>query len=834
MMSHTGYVHDDQLNGAVARLLADYRPLPGIHDEMMDGDDAVRSHWRPFLQRLAGLGPDEIERRFAIADRYLRDSGVFHRVYEDQAGVERAWPSSHIPLIIEPSDWEKLKAGLVQRARLLEAVMADAYGSASLVRRGRLPATLVAGNPEFVRPVAGVMPRGDAHLRLYAVDVGRGTDGRWWVLGDRTQAPSGAGYALENRLALARALPDIYRALHVHRLAPFFQDLQAELKGLSRRDDARVCVLTPGAWNETYFEHAYLARYLGFLLVEGDDLTVRSDGVFIRTVSGLQRTEVLLRRVDADFVDPLELNVRSRLGVPGLVQAVREHQVAIVNSLGSGLVEARALLAFLPALAPRLLREDLAIPNVATWWLGDAAARVEMGKRLDSMVVAPAFASLPGNDLYDGVLGRELDPDQHRRIELSIADRGIDFVVQEPVKLSTMPVLQNGRLQPRPFILRLFLTKIGDDWSVMPGGFVRIADDVDAHAVSLQKGGRTADAWVLSDEPIVETTLLPTPDRVIIRRSAGALSSRAADNLFWVGRYIERVEATLRLVRALIHQIIDDDDEAAPIISQISSLLGAWSAGPTDIPHAKPTLVARAALQRADCEGSLPYLASAARAAASVIRDRLSPDAWRALTNLVTVIDATVPDGPSEGAMLERVNEALRIVASFSGLAQENMTRRTGWRFLELGRRIERALVACRFARQFSNPPLIERALDVLLELNDSQITYRKRYVMIAARAPAIDLVVLDPFNPRSVAYQIDRIDTHLAALPPHLTDGLLSPPQKAALAFATRLRTIDVADIDDEAFSSFENDLMQLSDLVASTYFLQSEDIEARREALA
>lgn len=653
------------------------------------------------------------------------------------------------------------------------------------------------------------------------------------MLGDRTQAPSGAGYALENRLALARALPDIYRALHVHRLASFFRDLQGELRGLSRRDDARVCVLTPGAWNETYFEHAYLARYLGFLLVEGGDLTVRSDGVFIRTVSGLQRTEVLLRRVDADFVDPLELNVRSRLGVPGLVQAVRENQVVIVNSLGSGLVEARALLAFLPALAPHLLREDLAIPNVATWWLGDAAARAEMADRLDSMVVAPAFSALVGDNLSDGILGRKLDPIRRKRIIQYIADRGMDLVLQEPVKLSTMPTLQNGRLQPRPFILRLFLAKVGNDWSVMPGGFVRIADDIDAHAVTLQRGGRTADAWVLSDEPIIETTLLPTPDRVIIRRSAGALSSHAADNLFWLGRYMERVDATLRLVRALIHQIIDDDDEAAPIISLISSLLGAWSAGPTDIPHAKATLVARSALLRADFEGSLPYLASAARAAASVIRDRLSPDAWRALTSLVTVIDATVPDGPSEGAMLERVNEALRIVASFSGLAQENMTRRTGWRFLEVGRRLERALVTCRFARQFSNPPLLDRALDVLLELSDSLITYRKRYVMIAARTPAVDLVMLDPFNPRSVAYQVERISEHLAAVPPYLGDGMLSSPQKAALTLATKLRTADVTTIDDDVIAGFEMDLMQFSDLVSSTYFLQSEDLEARREAL-
>lgn len=833
-MSHTDCAADDPLAAAAERLLAGYRPFPGLYDEMMDERGAVRTHWRPFLDRLAGLGPEEINRRFAIADRYLRDSGVFHRVYEDPAGAERAWPSSHVPLIIKESDWEQIKAGLVQRARLLEAVLADAYGSADLVRRGRIPATLIAGNPEFVRPVAGTPPPGGAHLRFYAVDVGRGVDGRWWALGDRTQAPSGAGYALENRLALSRAIPDIYRELHIHRLAPFFQDLQGEMARLNRHEDARVCVLTPGALNETYFEHAYLARYLGFLLVEGEDLTVRSDGVFIRTVSGLQRVEVLLRRVDADFVDPLELNVRSRLGVPGLVQAVREGKVVIVNSLGSGLVEARALLAFLPALAPALRGEPLAMPNVATWWLGDPALRAEMAPRLDSMAVAPAFAGLADGLLGDGVLGRNLEPRQHAQLLRLIADRGMDFVVQEPVKLSTMPVMKDGRLQPRPFILRLFLARVGDGWSVMPGGFVRIADDVDGHAVSLQQGGRTADAWVLSDEPIVETTLLPAPDRVVIRRSAGPLPSRAADNLFWVGRYVERAEATLRLVRALIHQIIDDDDAAAPIIAQIASLLDAWDAGPGDIPHAKATLVARAALQRADCEGALPFLAGAARTAASVIRDRFSPDAWRALTNLVAVINAPLPDGPSEGAMLERVNEALRIVASFSGLAQENMTQRAGWRLLELGRRIERALVACRFARQFSGPPVLERALDVLLELADSQITYRKRYVMIAARAPVIDLVVLDPFNPRSAAYQVDRIDAHLSTLPGELADGRLSAPQRAALQLATRLRTMDASALSDDTLADIENDLLRLSDLVTGTYLIQTETLQGAGEALA
>jgi uncharacterized circularly permuted ATP-grasp superfamily protein/uncharacterized alpha-E superfamily protein len=819
---------------ALKRLLAGYRPLPGVFDEMMDPTGRPRAHWQPFLAMLAALGAEEIDRRFATADRNLRDSGVFYRVYEDPAGVERAWPLSHIPLVLGAAEWETLEAGLVQRAELLEAVVGDAYGTAKLVAEGRLPAALIAGNPEFLRPLAGVAPPGGTHLRLYAVDLGRAADGRWWVLGDRTQAPSGAGYALESRIALSRAMPDIYRALRVNRVAPFFQALQAELSGLGRQDESRVCVLTPGPLNETYFEHAYLARYLGFLLVEGRDLTVREDGVFVRTVSGLRRVEVLLRRLDSDFSDPLELNAGSRLGVPGLVQAVRDGKVVIANALGAGLVEARGLLAFLPALAPHVLGGELAIPNVATWWLGDGEARREMLDRLDAMVIASAFPDHPLEPgLSEGVLGASLEPARRKRVVQAIADRGIDFVLQEAVTLSTMPVWREGRLAPRPFSLRLYLAKVGHGWQVMPGGFVRIAESEDARAVSLQHGARCTDAWVLSDRPVAETSLLPSPERITIKRASGVLPSRAADNLFWVGRYVERAEATLRLVRALTNRTTEADETAAPLVARISALLSIWSAGPIDIPSAKPGLIARAALSRDGLDGSLPHLAGAARAAASVIRDRFSPDAWRALERLCATMDWPLPDGPAETEISARVDAALRIVASFSGLAQENMSQLAGWRFLELGRRIERAIATCRFVRQFADEPVLEGALDVLLELADSQITYRQRYVMVAARAPVVDLVMLDPNNPRSVAYQLDRIEAHLAALPRSNPDGRLSASQQVTASAVTALRTTDAAAIDDALIAATERALMRLSETIAAAYFTHNERIELRWEAV-
>jgi len=824
----------EQSSAGLERFVSGYRPLPGIFDEMMDGDGRVRAHWQPFLSSLAALGSDEINRRFAAADRYLRDSGVFYRVYEDAAGIERPWPLSHMPLIIEPSEWRHLEAGLVQRAELLEAVLADAYGPATLTAEGRLPAALIAGNPEFLRPLVGVAPPGGAHLRFYAVDVGRGADGRWWVLSDRAQAPSGAGYAIENRLALSRAIPDIYRTIRVERVAPFFQAFQAELLSLNRQDDARICLLTPGPMNETYFEHAYLARYLGLLLVDGEDLIARDDGVFIRTVAGLRRTEVLLRRIDADFADPLELNAASRLGVAGLLQAVRDDKVVIINSLGAGLVEARALLAFLPALAPVVLGSDLAIPNVATWWLGRADVREEMIGQLDSMVIAPAFTEQFADGRLPGeALGAGLDDAQRRALTQSIADRGIDYVVQEAVTLSSMPVWRDGRLQPRPFTLRLFLAKVGERWQVMPGGFVRIAEGADPRAVSLQRGAATADAWVLAHGPVAETTMLP-PERMQVQRAAGLLPSRAADNLFWVGRYVERAEATLRLVRAIINRLAEADGAASPVIVSIRELLGAWSAIPESTHLAPAAAMARAALTRGDLDGALPRLTGAARTAASVIRDRFSPDAWRAINDLAVMIAAPLVIGPTESAIAERVEAALRIISSLSGLAQENMTQLAGWRFLELGRRIERALLTCRLVRCFAGTGAPEGGLDVLLELADSQISYRQRYVMIAARAPVIDLVVLDPNNPRSVVFQLDRIETHLGALPRRNSAGRLSPVQQIAASIATRLRTAEAPAVDEALILDVEQGLMKLSDAIGVSYLTSNERSDAVWEALA
>ncbi len=801
-------------------LLAGYSPLPGVFDELMDADGQIRPHWESLIGVLGELGAHGVRHRFDTADRQLRDSGVFYRVYADPNGGERPWPLAHVPLVIDQDEWRELVAGVVQRADLVEAVLADAYGPGHLVSDGALPAAAIGGNPDYLRPLVGVHPKGDRFLRIYAVDVGRGPDGGWWVLGDRTQAPSGMGYALENRIALARALTDVYRSMNVERLADFFRTLRDSLAALNRSDETRVGLLTPGPLNETYFEHSLLARYLGFQLVEGEDLTLQGDDLMLRTVSGLRRMNVLLRRLDSDFTDPLELNISSRLGVPGLLQAVRAGSVTIANAIGSGLAEGRVLQAFWPQLGRHILGETPLLPNIATWWCGQPREREIVLANLDTMVIAPAFgARVPGVLDNGPVIGAELSAEKKAKLVEAIRRRGVDFVGQEVVRLSTMPVWSNGRLEPRPFILRLFLTFTENGWVVMPGGFCRVSERVDARAVTMQSGGRSADAWVTSTEPVHETTLLPTPDMIQIRRATGALPSRAADNLFWMARYVERAEATVRVVRALAARQAESDPETGPAISRLRALMTSVGAMPPPTARGKPQSLL-AILSRPDLFGSPLSVINNAKMAGSVIRDRLSPDAWRALTDLSALLASPAPTIATAADALDRSNQALRLLSAFAGLAQENMNRLTGWRFQELGRRIERAVWMCRYVRAFGEREAPASALDVLLELADSQLTYRSRYAMIAARAPVVDLVLLDGNNPRSAAFQLDRLDSILVTLPGSGTGGRLTMAERISARLDTELRTAEPGDITPEAILSIENRLYQLSNEISLRYF--------------
>jgi uncharacterized alpha-E superfamily protein len=502
--------------------------------------------------------------------------------------------------------------------------------------------------------------------------------------------------------------------------------------------------------------------------------------------------------------------------VPGLVQAVREGGVTVANSLGAGVIESRALMSFLPALARQMLGEDLLVPNVATWWCGQRRERDVVLDGLDRLAVVPAFHA-------GGSVDYDPDPNRDREaLARAIRDRGTDWVGQEIVRLSTMPAWIDGALSPRPFVLRLYATAVGDDeWMVMPGGFCRVADRADARVVSLQQGAGACDVWVVSEAPVAETTLLAPPDRVRIRRTTGTLPSRAADNLFWLARYLERTEATLRLVRALLGRLVDSGPaEDGPVIHTLLALLQMNGALPETVDRRRASLLAASVLTDTTMPGALPQLVAAARNARSAIRDRLAPDTFLTVTELADRIAALAGRSLTPVAAFDETNAALRRVAAFSGLASENMNRLMGWRFLELGRRIERGSATARLIARVWRDGAPRGLLDAALELGDSQITYRTRYVAAASLLPVLDLMVLDDNNPRSIAFQAARIVDHLGELPATIVDGRPTALLRDARRISSGLATAAVEDLAPAALDGVVSDLFSLSEAIAGRFF--------------
>ncbi|MBB4051972.1 putative circularly permuted ATP-grasp superfamily protein/putative alpha-E superfamily protein [Devosia subaequoris] len=785
-------------------IIADYRLLPGVPDEMIDPSGAIRPGWDKLMAAFDALGPTELAARVERADQYLRDAGVFYRKYDGAEGKERAWPLAHIPLLIDEADWVQISSGLTQRAELLEAIVADIYGNNTLVQEGLLPPELIAQNGEFLRPLVGTKPVSGHYLHFCAFELGRGPDGSWWVLGDRTQAPSGAGFALENRVATTRALSEIYASLNINRLAGFFRGFRDALFNQAQRDGGRVGILTPGQLNETYFEHAYIARYLGLMLLEGEDLVVEDGQVMVRTVAGLKPVSVLWRRLDASFADPLELRYDSHIGTPGMVEALRAGSISMINALGTGIMETRALAAFMPRLCKHLLGTGLELPEIATWWCGQGAEREFVLDNFDSLMIGPAFSTqLPFDDLRGTALGASMTAEQKADLKARIAKDGGAYVGQEPVRLSTAPVYVDGKLEPRPITLRVYAARTEAGWTIMPGGFARVGSTTDTSALAMQRGGQAADVWVLSSKPVEQVSLLPREGEKLVRNAPGNLPSRAADNLIWLGRYAERCEATVRILRAYNARLAELSKPDLPILTHCAALLETLD---VDATEAMP-------------QGLLSSIDSAVHSAGQ-IRDRFSPDGWLALTDLQKTAQRFAARIDTGDDATRAMTVLLRKLAGFSGLVHENMYRFAGWRFLELGRRLERAMQLARITGWLTAPEAPDGSVEMLLEIGDSVMSHRRRYSVTAGALSAVDLLVLDPLNPRSVLFQLADLREQIEALPGGIDDEQLSPAAKLALEVHTDLVIAEASNLTPERLDRLADDLGMLSSLIAAAYF--------------
>lgn len=762
--------------GKSESLLTGYQGLEGSFDEYAGENGVPRPAWEGFSERLQEIGGKGLAQSWRRGEELLRENGISYNLLGDQSQNKRPWNLDPIPALISESEWSSLSASLVERAHLWNQILKDCYGARTLLSEGLLPPALLYSQPNFNRFLPPV--NGDGMiLTSYAVDVARSPDGSWKVVADRTEAPNGAGFALENRIILSNVFPETSNKLHLIRLASYFQSLRSTLfaHAPGGHDEPNVVMLSPGPSDRTYFEDAYLARYLGITLAVGEELTVRNDRVYLKTVSGLQRVHVIYRRVHETVIDPLEVPTNSQQGVPGLMSAIRSGTVSVINPPGTGIAESPAMLSFLPEISRRLFGRDLAIPSIETVWGGKSPDLLDQLPG-QSALLKEAF----GQRLRPPVQLDTLPAIQRESLMGRVRADPSAYVVQQQMNFSQAPVWTGSQLESRPLAYRIFLFAKGDGYEVMPGALVRCASSSEAlPGLSLDHDSGSKDLWVLGEKENPNEWQSNQPDRLSIRRSTGALSSRSADNLFWIGRYSERTEfATRVLLEAVLTMTDDKGPDVRPLLVPLLATLqsfGYLSAemveGLSKSPSRKEifALLSPIFFESAAVEGagdSVPMNVQNLLRLASLSRDRLSNESWRIIRAHGDVVGSVPPQ--TLLSMRPFLQKALLNHSAFNGTCRENITRNQGWLFLNIGRRVERIqwLLTLVDHLMKEDPELGPHTLETALSINDTTLTYRFRYRGAPQPLPALDLILFDPANPRSLAFQLRELDRDLRNLP--------------------------------------------------------------------
>lgn len=782
-------------------IFAEYNPLPGVYDEALTETGARRPAWKRLLTQLDAMGEIRLRQTWQRAHAQIERDGVTYNPYDDDGLVARPWLLDAIPMVLTDSEWNPLCTRLDQRARVLDALLKDLLGEQRLIRDGVIPPDLLFGHPAWY-PAYQNLHAGEKHrLTICVTDLARAPDGQWWATGDRTRAPFGLGYVLENRIVTSRMLSGIFRSLPIRRLAGFYAAVKQELRRLAprSRDNPRIVLWTKGPQSRGYFEDSYLARYLGYTLAEGDDLAVRDNRVQLLTLGGLLPVEVLLRRVDDDDCDSVELNPDSRIGISALLDVIRTGGVAVANSVGSRIVESPAFLPFLSAASKYLLGEDLQLPSVATWWCGDDKAKSHVLANITDMLIRPAFRMA---DVRPTV-GRSLSQIQRKDLIAQINANPAGFVGQEIIDRSTTPVLTDRGVEPWYTGLRTFHVADGNRFRTLPGGLARVSADSDSLNFTMTDGERSQDIWIVADHNVQSESLLGSSvQQISPRRSGAELPSRVADNFFWMGRYAERAMQTTLLLRTLFAGLDAEEVNTAHTTPLLRVLA---DQGQIDPDHLVPELsrtiteigvtLPAAVLDPARAHSLLSSVRNTVRTATRV-RDRISTGMWRSVDRLNShfVLAEQVQD-KSDVDIPVLLDAAMSELAALIGLVAEGMTRTLGWRFFDLGCRIERAWQTTSLLKGFLGDERNDDpdSLETLLTTTDCLMTYRSRYLATMQVPVVLDLLLTDTTNPRSVIWQLNKIDEHLVNMPGGRDRPMLTREQKMVIALAGQVRLIDI-----------------------------------------
>ena len=783
-------------------ILGNYRSkLSGGYDELVDADGAVRPHWDAFLAELDRLPESDRQSRAVRLDRRVRETGIAHDIFADPNKISQRWQLDLAPVIISNSEWRDLSRALVQRARLFDAVLGDLYGEQQLLRGGLIPPELVFSDSTYLRPCHNLQRRDQ--LQFYAADLARGADGQWRVIDSHTETLAGLGFCLANRVVHTHIAGDIFNRCGVTRLAGHFQRVQSALTAFSGRDNARIALLTPGAHHADYFSHAYMARYLGYLLVEGRDLVTKGSRLYLKTLEGLKDIDLVLRCADGRLVDPLELDPGGFEGPAGLVRVNRKAPNLVVNAIGSGIAQNRGLGECLRALARHLLGEELELADAPRRWLGDGANRAHVLANLEAFVIRKTQEGTgrPGQAAL-GYDPSRIPADEREILEREIELHGATLVAEEKFGFSTAPALTSTGLVPKPFAVRCFVARTADGHRAMPGGLAMSVNPDRAVALSTPDG-HTRDVWILADgEQAPHVSLWrSTMETARVERTQRLTQSRMADDLFWLGRYCERSDWIMRVMRSALRRVAEDNGPATgrraahKCLALLLDLPGEGQdkPGPAEIEDLLASLVKGGKAPR-----TLERTCGHLHRVAHLTRDRLSLEAWQTLSKFGTG-DAwsQAMAQASQNTMLDLLDEGLASLSAFNGLMHENMTRNFGWAFLDMGRRLERAFNLSEAIHTLFVPRPGEEeeqsSLLLLLELADSFITYRSRYRLDPLLPLVLDLLLLDETNPRSLAFQLAALSRHMESLPDANRGRGLSEARRILLALSTSIRLADI-----------------------------------------
>jgi uncharacterized circularly permuted ATP-grasp superfamily protein/uncharacterized alpha-E superfamily protein len=816
-------------------IFRDYFNIHQSYGELLGEDGKVRPHWETFFETYTRLGEEEINSRNTDTLRLLKENGVTYNIYGDPNGLNRPWKLDNIPFIISQEEWTSIETGLSQRAQLLNFILEDIYGERKLIREGILPMELIFNHAGFLRPCSGIHQRGKHQLVLYSADIAKSTKGKLWVVNDRTQAPSGSGYALENRTTMTRVIPELFDGLKVRHLSPYFNALRNGLNDIAphKNLNPRIVILTPGSSNETYFEHSYLSSHLGFTLVQGNDLIVKDNFVWLKTMGGLELVDVILRRVDDIYCDPLELKADSQLGIPGLLQCVRSGNVSLANPLGSSVLENPGLMPFLQRISRYFLNEDLILPTIASWWCGQPRELQYVLENIKTLVIKKIHRAATGSSSIDGA---SLSNSQLEACKQQIRLNPAFYVGQEKVEISLSPSLIEGRIVPQKVLFRSFLVSSQHDYTAMSGGLVRSSADAANFLISSQSGGFSKDAWIISPEPgRVVNVLKETPESAVETYN-DMLPSHAAENLFWVGRYTERILGNARFLRTVMQFLAEGNKLITDVNKQTErSLLEAFTKYSYTLPgfvgedadklYADPWKELKDVLFNEKRTGGIKYNFYQFHKAIHEVRDHWSTDTWRVIRGMEEGLQNGIPlSHHGHLQMIHALDNLITSIVAFIGLNRESISREQGWIMLDVGRKIEQSLLVITMLRtnlvkKYSEQVEYNLQQSVLMS-NEGLVNYRYKYRRPLQNLLVIDLLLFDPNNPRSLTYQVVRLKSYLQNLPKNNGGKSLTEYERLILEADTMLKLADKKELalsDDEGYTHLEKFLFRLFGILSA-----------------